>query len=268
MAASSTSAPASERSRDDLDACDWSPDSEICKLDRVDQRVIHGTIDLRFVDAEAAGRVALGVEVDDEDPLASESEVRGEIHHCRGLPHATFLVGAGDDLPHSLARSERVHTWKSTSSGPIPDRPEGRDRRLEAPRLDPDGMARDCRRRVATVGSWDAATLDENHQSGARGLLPTYPALHGPSWQRAKAGDGPRRLGGCRLRRPTSPPAPCTSECRDQAGASTPLPATRNIARGQAGCRDRAEHRRSAVELGVSRETLLVNGLDPMPLAA
>ena len=61
------------------------------------------------LDPEAAGGVALGVEVDDEDPLALLSEIGREVDHRGGLPDAALLVGTGDRLAHQ-APGRRVLT--------------------------------------------------------------------------------------------------------------------------------------------------------------
>jgi hypothetical protein len=53
------------------------------------------------VDAKPARRVALGIQVDDEDAITREGEVASEIHDRRGLADAAFLVGARDRLAHS-----------------------------------------------------------------------------------------------------------------------------------------------------------------------
>ena len=48
-------------------------------------------------DAEAAGGVALGVGIDDEDANVIGGERSGEIDGGRGFPDAAFLVGDCED---------------------------------------------------------------------------------------------------------------------------------------------------------------------------
>jgi hypothetical protein len=38
----------------------------------------------------------LGVEIDQADTPAGAGKRHGQIHGCRGLPHAPFLIGNGD----------------------------------------------------------------------------------------------------------------------------------------------------------------------------
>ena len=75
----------------------------------VDEDVIDRAPDRPSIDSEATGRIALWIEVDDEDPVSGEGEISGEIHHRRRLSDAAFLVGAGDCLAHSVPRSDVIH---------------------------------------------------------------------------------------------------------------------------------------------------------------
>jgi hypothetical protein len=50
-----------------------------------------------FFDAQAAGGVGLGIEVDQENLLAALGQAGGEIDGGGGLADAAFLVGDGDD---------------------------------------------------------------------------------------------------------------------------------------------------------------------------
>ncbi len=51
-------------------------------------------------EADAAGEVALGVQVDGEHAAVGEGERGGEIDRGRGLSDPTFLVCDGDDAAH------------------------------------------------------------------------------------------------------------------------------------------------------------------------
>ena len=77
---------------------------------------------------EARGGVALGVEVDDEDPVAQLGEGGAQVHGGRGLAHATLLVGDGDDPgqlvgPRGLRRRPPVPGPSSERGLPEPPRP-------------------------------------------------------------------------------------------------------------------------------------------------
>ena len=61
------------------------------------QNVIDGAGPLLPPDAETRRRVALGIDVDDEYALAHRSQCRPEIDRRRGLSHAAFLIGDGQD---------------------------------------------------------------------------------------------------------------------------------------------------------------------------
>ena len=62
----------------------------------------HGLVDARHVllRAHAAGGVALGIEIHQQDALARLREVRAEVHGGRRLANASFLVRKDDDLRH------------------------------------------------------------------------------------------------------------------------------------------------------------------------
>jgi hypothetical protein len=51
----------------------------------------------------------LGIEIDDEDPVACQREEAREIDDRRGLADAAFLVGTGDGLAQSAALLAVVH---------------------------------------------------------------------------------------------------------------------------------------------------------------
>ena len=48
--------------------------------------------------SDAAGEIALGIDVDEEHALFGERQRRGEVDGGRGLADAALLVGDGDDL--------------------------------------------------------------------------------------------------------------------------------------------------------------------------
>ena len=72
-----------------------------------------------FVDAEACGRVALGIGVNQEDGHVVRGERRGEVDGSGGFADATLLVGDGDDFAHvfteysSISRALGVCTGES-----------------------------------------------------------------------------------------------------------------------------------------------------------
>ena len=91
-------------------------DEEVLHARRLDAvssgRVVHDhvvdrALDVAVADAEAGRRVALGVEVDHEDPVAELGERRAEVHRGGGLADATLLVGDRDD-PRELERRHRL----------------------------------------------------------------------------------------------------------------------------------------------------------------
>ena len=59
--------------------------------------VVHGQLEVPGLHAQPGGGVALGVEVDDEDPVALLGQRRPEVDRGGGLAHAALLVGDGDD---------------------------------------------------------------------------------------------------------------------------------------------------------------------------
>jgi hypothetical protein len=60
-----------------------------------------------MVDPQGRGRVALRVEVDDEDLSALQRQRRGQVHGRRGLADAALLVGHGED-PCVRRRRDRI----------------------------------------------------------------------------------------------------------------------------------------------------------------
>ena len=87
--------------------------------------------------------VALGIEVDHQDPVALLGEGRSEVHRGRGLADAPLLVGDGDD-PGQLTGWSGFDSVEQLG-GVVPDRrcPHGRVRRR--PRV---------RRSGASSGGW------------------------------------------------------------------------------------------------------------------
>ena len=67
----------------------------------VERRVVHDhvvdrTLDVAVADPEAGRRVALGVEVDHQHPVAELGQCRAEVDRGRGLADPTLLVGDRD----------------------------------------------------------------------------------------------------------------------------------------------------------------------------
>ena len=62
------------------------------------EHVVDGGVEVLGVDAEAEGEAGLGVEVDEEDPLALLGERRTERGDSGRLGDAALLVGDGDDV--------------------------------------------------------------------------------------------------------------------------------------------------------------------------
>jgi hypothetical protein len=56
-------------------------------------------------DTDAARRVALGVEVDQQHALLGHGHTRRQVDRCRGLPDATLLIRNRDDTAHRTRRS-------------------------------------------------------------------------------------------------------------------------------------------------------------------
>ncbi len=68
----------------------------------VDRRVVHDDVvdralDVAVADAHAGRRVALGIEVDDQDAVIELGERRAQVHRRRGLADPTLLVRDRDD---------------------------------------------------------------------------------------------------------------------------------------------------------------------------
>ena len=98
-----------QRGRDEVETGDRRRDDELGQCHRSDHRPVDRPLDERSLDPEAARGVALGVEVDDEDPFALRAEIGRKVDHRGGLPDAALLVGTGDRLAHQ-APGRRVLT--------------------------------------------------------------------------------------------------------------------------------------------------------------
>src|SRR3989337_2888610 len=98
-----------DRGWDEIDAFGRPPDRELIERDVVDDGVVDGALDSRAIDPEAAGAIALGVEIDHQDAVTVEREVARQFHNRRGLADAAFLICAGDRLAHSVACPGRSH---------------------------------------------------------------------------------------------------------------------------------------------------------------
>ena len=65
--------------------------------DVVQHDVVHRRLEVAGVDAQAGAGVALGIEVDDQRPVAEVGQAGAEVHGGRGLAHAALLVGDRQD---------------------------------------------------------------------------------------------------------------------------------------------------------------------------
>src|SRR5690606_21519975 len=89
-----------------------------------EQHVVNGVLHLVARDARAGGGVALRVEVDQQHPPLGLYQRGGDVDAGRGLAHAAFLVGYGNDSAHrsSLSSNWMMTRWRlasrnGTSSG-------------------------------------------------------------------------------------------------------------------------------------------------------
>jgi len=62
-----------------------------------DQHVIGGDFPVLAIDSQAGGRVALGIEIDNQNPLAYRGKRRAQIDCRRRFSHAALLIGQGQD---------------------------------------------------------------------------------------------------------------------------------------------------------------------------
>ncbi len=91
--------------------------------------VVHRQLEVPGVDAQAGGGVALGIEIDDQDPVAQLGQRRSEVDGGGGLAHAALLVGDGDDpgqLPGGRLRAVEQFVGVVADGG----RPHGAPRLL------------------------------------------------------------------------------------------------------------------------------------------
>ena len=88
----------------------------------LEEHLVQGAVEAGTVDSEAARGISLGVEIDDEDPLAGEGESGREIDYGRRLADAAFLVGTGDRLTHSGPPKRSAHEHPFYQLGPFDPR--------------------------------------------------------------------------------------------------------------------------------------------------
>jgi hypothetical protein len=108
-----------DRGGNDTDAGDDRVDDVGAQVLEVDHRVVDRRLERCTVNPESTRGVALRIEIHDQDPFAGETQIGGEIHDCRGLADAAFLVRARDRLPHSVPRSDRIHEHSFYQSEPL-----------------------------------------------------------------------------------------------------------------------------------------------------
>ena len=79
------------------------------------KRIVDATSKVSAVDIRESA-VSLRVEIDQQRRFSTKRESRRKIDRCRGLPHATFLVGNGDDHQQQNLRTaaveERETEWR------------------------------------------------------------------------------------------------------------------------------------------------------------
>ena len=66
------------------------------------QDVVDAGVEASLVDPGAHGGVALGIEVDHEDPAAEPGQAGGQIDGGRGLADAAFLIGDAENAAHRM----------------------------------------------------------------------------------------------------------------------------------------------------------------------
>src|SRR5690606_28961521 len=77
-------------------------DEDLLERQSLDHDVVHGRVHVRALDADPAGRVALGVHVDDERAPLGDGQAGTQIDGGRGLADAALLVRYGNDAGHAL----------------------------------------------------------------------------------------------------------------------------------------------------------------------
>ena len=71
------------------------------------------------VDPEAARRIPLGIEVDDQDAVTRQREIAGEVDDRSGLADAALLVCTGDGAAHLGPRRRVIHGIEFYHCGPL-----------------------------------------------------------------------------------------------------------------------------------------------------
>ena len=84
--------------------------------------VVHRCLQAADVDAEAGAGVALGIEIDDQDPVAEIGQAGTEVDRGGGLADAALLVGDGHDARERRPGPVDVVTHRSRSVGGLVDR--------------------------------------------------------------------------------------------------------------------------------------------------
>ncbi len=77
-------------------------------------------LDVVPVEPDAAGRIALRVEIDDEGSLSAKGQIGRQADYGRGLADPAFLVRTGDDLAHSGTVPDRVHVHRFYRKRAVP----------------------------------------------------------------------------------------------------------------------------------------------------
>src|SRR5690606_21653963 len=77
-------------------------DEDVVDRHPLDHDVVHRRLHVGAVDADPAGRVALGVHVDDERAPLGDGQAGTQIDGGRGLADAALLVRYGNDAGHAL----------------------------------------------------------------------------------------------------------------------------------------------------------------------
>src|SRR5690606_9522328 len=77
-------------------------DEDVVEREPLDHDVVHGGVHVRALDADPAGRVALGVHVDHERAPLGDGQAGTKIYGGCRLANAALLVRDGDDAGHAL----------------------------------------------------------------------------------------------------------------------------------------------------------------------
>ena len=73
---------------------------EVIAVD-TDERIVNAAADAPLGDTEAAGAVALRIQIDEQYLASQRCHAGGQIDSGGGFTHAALLVGDGDDFSHS-----------------------------------------------------------------------------------------------------------------------------------------------------------------------